>query len=153
MDQSRLEELKRLLNERHGNAKRSCDKEFDGENFDAQNFEAENFDNSKSDRLNLNASNFHASDLNDTNSKSLNSDASNLDDVNSKVSNSKSPNFTLNVLNLESKIDQNSIAKDNAEQQNFISDDSGVLPQNSKARDYDKEPIVIKDHTYYDYTI
>ncbi len=151
MDQSRLEELKRLLNERHGNAKRSCDKEFDGENFDAQNFEAENFDNSKSDRLNLNASNFHASDLNDTNSKSLNSDASNLDDVNSKVSNSKSPNFTLNVLNLESKIDQNSIAKDNAEPQNFISNDGGALRQNSKARDYDKEPIVIKDHTYYDY--
>ena len=153
MDQSRLEKLRKLLNERRGNAKRSCDKELDGENFNAQNFEAENSDNSKSDRLNLNASNFHASDLNDTNSKSLNSDASNLDNVNSKVSNSKSPNSTLDILNLESKIDQNSIAKDNAEQQNFILDDSGSLQQNSKARDYDKEPIVIKDHTYYEFMI
>ena len=139
------------MQKRRGNAKRSCDKELDGENFDAQNFEAENSDNSKSDRLNLNASNFHASDLNDTNSKSLNSDASNLDDVNSKVSNSKSPNSTLDILNLESKIDQNSIAKDNAEQQNFTSDGSGSLRQNSKARDYDKDPLIIKDHTYYDY--
>ena len=153
MNQSRLEKLRKLLNERRGNAKRSCDKELDGENFNAQNFEAENSDNSKSDRLNLNASNFHASDLNDTNSKSLNSDASNLDDVNSKVSNSKSLNSALDALNLESKIDQNSTAKDNAEQQNFISDDSGALSQNSKTRDYDKEPIIIKDHTYYEFMI
>ncbi len=153
MNQSRLEKLRKLLNERRGNAKRSCDKELDGENFNAQNFEAENSDNSKSDRLNLNASNFHASDLNDTNSKSLNSDASNLDNVNSKVSNSKSPNSTLDILNLESKIDQNSIAKDNAEPQNFISNDGGALRENSKARDYDKEPIVIKDHTYYEFMI
>uniref|UniRef100_UPI00262463BA hypothetical protein n=1 Tax=uncultured Campylobacter sp. TaxID=218934 RepID=UPI00262463BA len=129
MDQSRLEELRRLLNERRGDAKRSCDKELDGENFNAQNFEAENSDNSKSDSLNFNASN--------------------LDDVNSKVSNSKLQNSALDALNLESKIDQNSTAKDNAEQQNFILDDSGSLQQNSKARDYDKEPIVIKDHTYY----
>mgnify|MGYP000977838004 FL=1 len=141
------------MNERRGNAKRSCDKEFDGENFDAQNFEAENFDNSKSDRLNLNASNFHASDLNDTNSKSLNSDASNLDDVNSKVSNSKAPNSDPDALNLEAEADQNSACVNNIEQQNFISDDSGALPQNSKARDYDKEPIIIKDHTYYEFMI
>ena len=133
MDQSRLEELRRLLNERRGDAKRSCDKELDGENFNAQNFEAENSDNSKSDSLNFNASN--------------------LDDVNSKVSNSKLQNSALDALNLESKIDQNSTAKDNAEQQNFILDDSGSLQQNSKARDYDKEPIVIKDHTYYEFMI
>ena len=123
MDQSRLEELRRLLNERRGDAKRSCDKELDGENFNAQNFEAENSDNSKSDSLN------------------------------SKVSNSKLQNSALDALNLESKIDQNSTAKDNAEQQNFILDDSGSLQQNSKARDYDKEPIVIKDHTYYEFMI
>ena len=148
MDQSRLEELKRLLNERRGGAKQSCDKELDGENFNAQNFEAENSDNSKSDSLNFNASNFHASDLNDTNSKSLNSDASNLDDVNSKVSNSKLQNSALDALNLESKIDQNSTAKDNAEPQNFISNDGGALRQNSKARDYDKDPIILKNYEY-----
>ena len=131
MDQSRLEELRRLLNERRGDAKRSCDKELDGENFNAQNFEAENSDNSKSDSLNFNASN--------------------LDDVNSKVSNSKLQNSALDALNLERKIDQHSTAKDNAEQQNFILDDSGSLQQNSKARDYDKEPIIIKDYAFYDY--
>ena len=153
MDQSRLEKLRKLLNERRGNAKRSCDKELDGENFNAQNFEAENSDNSKSDRLNLNASNFHASDLNDTNSKSLNSDASNLDDVNSKVSNSKSLNSATDALNLEAEADRNFIYENNAESQNFISDDSSALSQNSKTRDYDKEPIIIKDHTYYEFMI
>ena len=136
------------MNERRGDAKQSCDKELDGENFNAQNFEAEN-----SDSLNFNASNFHASDLNDTNSKSLNSDASNLDDVNSKVSNSKLQNSDPDALNLEAEAAQNSTAKDNVESQNFISDDSSALSQNSKTRDYDKEPIIIKDHTYYEFMI
>jgi hypothetical protein len=153
MDQSRLEKLRKLLNERRGNAKRSCDKELDGENFNAQNFEAENSDNSKSDRLNLNALNFHASDLNDTNSKSLNSDASNLDDVNSKVSNSKSLNSATDALNLEAEADQNSAFENNAESQNFISNNGGALRENYKTRDYDKEAIIIKDHTYYEFMI
>ncbi len=151
MDQNRLEELKRLLQKRRGSAKQSCDKELDGENFNAQNFEAENSDNSKSDSLNFNASNFHASDLNDTNSKSLNSDASNLDDVNSKVSNSKAPNSDPDALNLESETDLNSTRENSMEPRNFISNDSGALRQNSKARDYDKNPLIIKDHTYFDY--
>ena len=133
MDQSRLEELRRLLNERRGDAKRSCDKELDGENFNAQNFEAENSDNSKSDSLNFNASN--------------------LDDVNSKVSNSKLQNSAPDALNLEAEADQNSACANNIEQQNFISDDGSALRQNSKARDYDKDPLIIKDHTYYEFMI
>jgi len=56
MDRGRLEELKRLLDERHNNAKQNLDRELDAENSNAQN----------SDTSNLNASNFDLSDLNNT---------------------------------------------------------------------------------------
>ncbi|WP_298787851.1 hypothetical protein [uncultured Campylobacter sp.] len=126
MDQSRLKEPRKLLQKRHQEPKRGLEQNSNGENFKVTNFEIQN-----SEVSNFEVSNFEAS-----NSESLNSRATNSD-----------------ALNLESKIDQNSTAKDNVEQQNFISDDSGALSQNSKTRDYDKEPIIIKDHTYYEFMI
>ena len=123
MDQSRLEELKRLLQKRHQEPKRGLEQNSNGENFKVPNSEIQN-----SEVSNFEVSNFEAS-----NSETLNSDP--------------------DALNLEAEADQNSACDNNAEPQNFISDDSGALPQNSKARDYDKEPIVIKDHTYYEFMI
>ena len=88
------------------------------ENSDAQNFDVLNFDTSKSDTSNLNASNFNASDLNITNSKALNSNDKNSDDLN---------------LNAErGRKFQN------------LDPDKAILFKNSKARDYDEDPIVIK---------
>lgn len=93
MNEARLEELKRLLDERYRNLEQGSQ-----ENSDAQNFDA--------------------SDLNITNSKALNSNDKNSDDPNlnaecsSKFQNSDSP--------------------------------SATLFKNSKTRDYDKDPIVIK---------
>ncbi len=121
MDQGRLEELKRLLQKRHQEPKRGLEQNSDGENFKAPNSEIQN------------------------------SEASNFESLNSRATNSEASNFeTLNsdpgALNLEAEADQNSACVNNIEQQNFISDDSGSLQQNSKARDYDKEPIVIKNY-------
>ena len=90
------------------------------ENSDAQNFDALNFDLSKFDTLNLSASNFDASDLNITNSKALNSNDKNSDD-----------------LNLNAKRDRKF--------QNLYPDNT-TLFKNSNARNYDKDPIVIKNY-------
>ena len=91
-----------------------------GGNYDAQNFDALNFDTSESDTSNSNASNFNASDLNITNSKALNSNDKNSDDLN---------------LNAErGRKFQN------------LDPDKAILFKNSKARDYDKEPIIIKNY-------
>ena len=87
------------------------------------------------------------------NSEIQNSEVSNFEVSNFEASNSETLNSDPDALNLEAEADQNSACDNNAEPQNFISDDSGALPQNSKARDYDKEPIVIKDHTYYEFMI
>lgn len=143
MDQSRLEELRKLLQKRHQEPKQSSEQNSNGENFKTPNFETQNsevsnFEASNSRTLNFEASNFEI----------LNSEPPNLESLNSKA-----PNSANDALNLEAKADQNSTCVNNAEQQNFISDDSGALRQNSKARDYDKEPIVIKDHTYYEFMI
>ena len=116
MDQNRLEELKRLLQKRHQEPKRSLEQNSNGENSKAPNSEIQN------------------------------SEVSNFEFLNSK-----SPNFATDALNLEAEADQNSACVNNTEPQNFISDDSGSLRHNFKARDYDKDPIIIKDHTYYDY--
>ncbi|WP_314986936.1 hypothetical protein [uncultured Campylobacter sp.] len=121
MDKSRLEELKRLLQKRHQEPKRGLEQNFNGENFKAPNSEIQNSEASNFESLNSRAPNFEAS-----NSETLNSDS--------------------DALNLETEADQNSACENNAEQQNFISDDSDALPQNSKARDYDKDPIVIKNY-------
>ena len=148
MDQSRLEELKRLLNERCGSAKQNRSEELGVENSKTENSETENFE----------VSNFEALNSEVSNSEFPSSEISNYETQNSKVPNSEASKFeTLNsdpdALNLEAEADQNSACENNAEPQNFISDDSGSLRQNSKARDYDKEPIVIKDHTYYEFMI
>ena len=128
MDQSRLEELKRLLQKRHQEPKRGLEQNSNGENFKAPNSETKNSEVSNSKFLNYKSSNSEAS-----NSETLDSDP--------------------DALKLEAEADQNSACVNNIEQQNFISDDSGALSQNSKTRDYDKEPIIIKDHTYYEFMI
>lgn len=82
--------------------------------------DAENSNAQNSDTSNSNASNFDASDLNSTNSKALNSNDKNSDG-----------------LNLNAKRDRKF--------QNLDSP-GATLFKNSKTRDYDKEPIVIKNY-------
>ena len=138
MDQNRLEELKRLLQKRCGSAKQNRSEELGVENSKTENFKTENFEVSNFESLNPGASN----------SEFPNSEISNYE-----TQNSKAPNSDPDALNLKAEADQNSACVNNAEPQNFISDDSGTLRQNSKARNYDKEPIAIKDHTYYEFMI
>ena len=110
MNEARLEELKKILNERRQNLEQGSQ-----ENYNAQNFDGKIFDTSNS-----NASNFDASDLNITNSRASNFDDKNSDD-----------------LNLNAKRDRKF--------QNLDSH-SATLFKNSKARDYDKDPIIIKNY-------
>ena len=138
MDQNRLEELKKLLQKRHQEPKRGLKQNSNGENSGTSNFGVSNFKAQNSEISNFEASNFEI----------LNSEPPNLESLNSKA-----PNSANDALNLEAKAAQNSACVNNAESQNSISDDSGSLQQNSKARDYDKEPIIIKDHTYYEFMI
>ena len=133
MDQNRLEELRKLLQKRHQKPKRGLEQNFNGENSKASNFETKNSE----------VSNFEASNSEVLNSESLNSRASNSETLDSDP----------DALNLETEAALNSACENNAEPQNFILNDSGSLRQNSKARDYDKEPIIIKDHTYYEFMI
>jgi len=156
MDQSRLEELRKLLYERRGGAKQNRSKELNVENSKTENSETENFEVSNFEALNFEIQNsevpnFESQDFEVSNFKASNFKAQNSEVSNSESMNSKAPNFATDALNLESKTAQNSTAKDNVEPQNFILDDSDSLQQNSKARDYDKYPLIIKDHTYYDY--
>lgn len=153
MDQNRLEELKRLLQKRHQEPKRGLEQNSNGENSGTSNFGVSNFKAQNSEISNSEVSNFEASNF-----RTLNFEASNFEILNSEPPNfeslnSKAPNFATDALNLKTEADQNSACVNNIEQQNFISDDSDALPQNSKARDYDKEPIIIKDHTYYEFMI
>ena len=146
MDQSRLEELKKLLQKQHQEPKRGLEQNSNGENSGTSNFGVSNFKAQNSEISNSEASNFEAS-----NSRTLNFEASNFEILNSEPPNfeslnSKAPNSATNDLNLEAKAAQYSAFENNAEQQNFISDDSGSLQQNSKARDYDKDPIAIKNY-------
>ena len=71
----------------------------------------------------------------------MNSEPPNFESLNSKA-----PNSATDALNLEVKAAQNSTCDNSAEPQNSISDDSGSLQQNSKARDYDEDPIIIKNY-------
>ena len=152
MDQSRLEELKRLLQKRHQEPKRGSEQNSNGENFKAQNSEIQN-----SEVSNFKVSNSEFLNFESLNSEILNSKSLNYRAQNSEASNSETLNSDPGALNLkaelEAKADQNSAYENNAEPQNFILNDSGSLRQNSKARDYDKEPIIIKDHTYYEFMI
>jgi len=141
MDQSRLEELKRPLQKRHQEPKRGLVQNSNGENFKApnseiQNSEVSNFEVSNSEFLNFESPNSEVSNSKFLNYKSSNSEASNSETLNSDP----------DALNLEAEVDQNSAYENNAEQQNFTSNDSGALRQNSKARDYDNEPIIIKNY-------
>ena len=119
-----------------------------GENFKAPNSETKNSEVSNFEALNSEVSNFESLNPGASNSEFPNSEISNYE-----TQNSKAPNSDPDALNLEAEAAQNSTAKDNVESQNFISDDSSALSQNSKTRDYDKEPIIIKDHTYYEFMI
>ena len=153
MDQSRLEELKRLLNERRGGAKQNRSEELSVENSETENFESltseiQNSEVSNFEARNSEASNFKAQNSEVSNSKFLNYKSSDSEVSNSESMNSKAPNFATDALNLETEAAQNSAFENSVEPQNFISDDSGSLRQNSKVRDYDKYPLVIKDHTY-----
>nr|WP_314379732.1 hypothetical protein [uncultured Campylobacter sp.] len=125
MDQSRLEELKKLLQKRHQELKQGLEQNSNGENFKISNSEIQNSE----------VSNFKVS-----NSESMNSEASNFETL-------KSDPGALNLkAKLEIEAEQNSTRKNNTEPQNFISDDSGALRENSKIRDYDNEPIIIKNY-------
>ncbi|WP_291935671.1 hypothetical protein [Campylobacter sp.] len=136
MDQSRLDELKKPLQKRHQEPKQGLEQNSDGENFKVPNSETENSE----------ASNFEASNSEFLNFESPNSEVSNSKFLNYKSSNFETLNSDPDALNLEAEAAQNSACENSAEQQNFILDDSGSLQQNSKARDYDKDPIVIKNY-------
>ena len=110
MNEARLEELKKILNERRQNLEQGSQ----------ENSNAQNSDTSKSVNSNSNTSNFDTSDLNDANSKTLNSNDRNLDGLN---------------LNAERGRKFQNLDPDNA-----------ILFKNSNARDYDKEPIIIKNY-------
>ncbi len=141
MDQNRLDELKRLLQKRHQEPKRGLEQNSNGENFKALNSEIQNSEVSNSEFLNFESPNSEVS-----NSKFLNYKSSNFE-----APNFETPNSDPGTLNLEIEAAQYSACVNSAEPQNFISDDSGFLQHNPKARDYDKDPLIIKDHTYYDY--
>ena len=111
------------------------------QNSNGENFKAPNFETQNSEVLNFEVSNSEFLNFEAPNSKFLNYKSSN-----SEASNSETLNSDPDALNLEAEADQNSACDNNAEPQNFISDDSGALPQNSKARDYDKDPIAIKNY-------
>ncbi|WP_298099262.1 hypothetical protein [uncultured Campylobacter sp.] len=146
MDQNRLEELKRLLDERRGDAKQNRSEELNVKNSKTENSETENSEVSNSKALNFEIQNFEVSNF-----ESQDSEVSNSKFLNYKSSNSEILNSDPDALNLEAEADRNFTYENNAEPQNFISNDGGSLRQNSKARDYDKDPLIIKDHTYYDY--
>ncbi len=146
MDQGRLEELKRLLQKRHQEPKRGSEQNSNGENFKVPNSEIQNSEASNFEVLNFEASNSESLNYRAPNSKFLNYKSSNFE-----ASNSETLNSDPGALNSEAEADQNSAYENKAEPQNFISDDNGSLQQNYKARDYDKDPIIIKDYAFYDY--
>jgi len=148
MDQGRLEELKRLLQKRRGGAKQNRGEELGVENSETENSETENSEVSNFKVQNFEVSNFESLNPEASNSEFPSSEISNYETQNSKV-----PNSAIDALNLEAEADRNFTYENNAEPQNFISNNGGSLRQNSKARDYDKEPIIIKDHTYYEFMI
>ena len=153
MDQSRLDELRKLLQKRHQEPKRGLVQNSNGENSGTSNFGVSNFKAQNSEVSNSEVSNFESLNPEASNSEFPNSEISNYETQNSKVPNSEASNSeTLDsdpdALNLKTEADQNSACENSAEPQNFTSNDSGSLWQNSKVRDYDKYPLVIKDHTY-----
>ena len=102
------------------NKQRSNTKQSLDRELDAENSNAKNSDTSKSVNSNLNVLNFDALDLNNTNSKVLNFNDKNSDDLN---------------LNMERDRKFQNLDPDNA-----------ILFKNSNARNYDKDPIIIKNY-------
>ena len=141
MDQSGLEKLKKLLQKRHQELKWGLEQNSNGENFKVPNSETKNSEVFNFEVSNSRTSNSEASNSEVSNSKFLNYKSSNFE-----ASNSETLNSDPGALNLKAEAAQNSACENSAEQQNFILDDSGSLQQNSKARDYDKEPIAIKNY-------
>ena len=149
MDQSRLEELRKLLQKRHQEPRRGLEQNSNGGNFKApnseiQNSEVSNFEVSNSEVLNSESLNFESPNSEVSNSKFLNYKSSNSEASNSETIDSDPDALNLKA-ELEAEADQNFTYENNAEQQNFISNDGGALQQNFKARDYDKDPIVVKN--------
>ena len=140
MDQSRLEKLKKLLQKRHQESKRGLEQNSNGENFKAPNSETKNSEVSNFEVSNFEFLNFEPPNFEILNSKSSNSEASKFETLKSH------PNALNLETELETEADQNSACDNNAEPQNFISDDSGSLQQSPKARDYDKYPIIVKNY-------
>ena len=135
MDQNRLEELKKLLQKRYQEPKRGLEQNYNGENSGTSNFGVSNFKAQNSEISNSEVSNFEASNF-----RTLNFEASNFEILNSEPPNfeslnSKAPNSATDALNLEAEANHNYVCENSAEPQNFISNDSGALRQNSKARD------------------
>ena len=145
MDQSRLEELKRLLQKRHQEPKQSSEQNYNGENFKAPNSETKNSKVSNFEISNSEFLNFESPNSEVSNSKFLNYKSSNFEASNSETLNSDPGALNLRA-ELEAEADQNSACVNNTEPQNFTSDDSGFLQHNPKARDYDKEPIIVKNY-------
>ena len=102
------------------NKQRSNTKQNLDRELDAENSNAQNSDTSKSVNSNSNASNFDASDLNNINFKTLNFNDKNSDDLN---------------LNAEYGRKFQNLDPDNT-----------TLFKNSNARNYDKDPIIIKNY-------
>ena len=153
MDQSKLDELRKLLQKRHQEPKRGLEQNSNGDNFKASNSETKNSEVSNFEVSNSEFLNFESPNSKFLNYKSSNFEASNFEILNSEPPNleslnSKAPNSANDALNLEAEAAQNSAFENNAEPQNFISDDGGFLQQNSKARDYDKDPIILKNYEY-----
>ena len=145
MDQNRLDELRKLLQKRHQEPKRGLEQNSNGENSKVPNSEIQNSEVSNFEVSNSEFLNFEVSNSKFLNYKSSNYEASNFETLTSD------PDASNLKAELEAKAAQNSTCENNAEPQNFILDDSDSLQQNSKARDYDKNPLILKDHTYYDY--
>ena len=142
MDQSKLDELRKLLQKRHQEPKRGLERNSDGDNFKVPNSEVSNFESSNSEFLNFES----------PNSEILNSKFLNYKSSNSEASNSETLKSDPDALNLETeseaKAAQNSACENSMEPQNFISDDSGSFQHNPKARDYDKDPIILENYEY-----
>ena len=127
MDKVRLEESKKLLNEQRQNLKQKLRKGASADIFD----NADLSDATDRRSLNLNDANLNSESPKDTNFNQTNpeSQADHLCGANFRDRN-------LNGTNLNSK--------DEVKFQNLNS--GGVSSQGAKTRDYDKEPLVIKDY-------
>ena len=127
MDKVRLEESKKLLNEQRQNLKQKLRKGASADIFD----NADLSDATDRRSLNLNDANLNSESPKDTNFNQTNpeSQADYLCGTNFRDTNLKGTNLN---------------SKDQVKFQNLNS--GGISSRGAKTRDYDKEPIIIKDH-------